>query len=139
MCGGNIRGLCVFPSVRVRVWYAKLRLEQAAEAGSRNTQRGGGGRAVGSGGARGAGRQKAVLRADHAISPEALTDFYTISDNFHRERSAESARAQLDWQCFYRAKKGAMFSRETIWTNAAKMGLEEWYEMYVRPFHSELA
>jgi hypothetical protein len=32
-----------------------------------------------------------------------------------------------------------MFSRETTWTNAAKMGPEEWYEMYVRPFHPELA
>ena len=32
-----------------------------------------------------------------------------------------------------------MFSRDTTLTNAAKMGLEEWYEMYVRPFHPELA
>ena len=33
-----------------------------------------------------------------------------------------------------------MFSRETVWTNAAKMGPEEWYEiMYVSLFHPELA
>ena len=31
-----------------------------------------------------------------------------------------------------------MFSRDNTWTNAAKMGQEEWYEMYVRPFHREL-
>ena len=35
--------------------------------------------------------------------------------------------------------EGPMFSRETVWTNAAKMGPEEWYEMYVSPFHPELA
>ena len=57
----------------------------------------------------------------------------------HGAGSAESAKAQLDWQCFYKAKKGPMFSRETVWTNAAKMGPEEWYEMYVSPFHPELA
>ena len=47
----------------------------------------------------------------------------------HVEGSAESAKEQLDWQCSYKAKKGAMFSRDNIWTNAAKMGQEEWYEM----------
>ena len=38
--------------------------------------------------------------------------------------------------------KGAMFSRDNIWTNAAKMDQEEWYNMFfsiVRPFHRELA
>ena len=39
----------------------------------------------------------------------------------------------------YKAKKGAMFSRDNTWTNAAKMGQEELYEMYVRPFHRELS
>ncbi len=28
---------------------------------------------------------------------------------------------------------------DTTWTNAAKMGPEEWYEMYFTPFHPELA
>ena len=32
-----------------------------------------------------------------------------------------------------------MFSRDNTWTNAVKMGQEEWYKMYVRPFHLELA
>ena len=41
--------------------------------------------------------------------------------------------------CYYKAKKGAMFSRDNTWTNAVKMGQEEWYKMYVRPFHLELA
>ena len=32
-----------------------------------------------------------------------------------------------------------MFSRDNRWTNAAKMGQEEWYKMYVRPaLHSEV-
>ena len=39
----------------------------------------------------------------------------------------------MDWQCFYNAKKGAMFSRDNRWTNAAKMGQEEWYKLNVRP------
>ena len=76
---------------------------------------------------------------DHAGCPEALTDFFIMCDKIHGAGSAESAKAQLDWQCFYKAKKGPMFSRETVWTNAAKMGPEEWYEMYVSPFHPELA
>ena len=45
----------------------------------------------------------------------------------------------VERQCFYKAKKGPMFSRETTWANAAKMGPEEWYKMYVKPFHPELA
>ena len=48
-------------------------------------------------------------------------------------------KAQLHWQYLYKAKKGAMFSRDNTWTNAAKMGQEEWCEMYVRPFHRELS
>ena len=62
-----------------------------------------------------------------------------MCDKIHGEGSAESAKAQLDWQYFNKAKKGTMFSRETTWTNAARMGPEEWYEMYVTPFHPELA
>ena len=38
-------------------------------------------------------------------------------------------KVQLDWQCFYRAKKGAMLSRDSTNTNAAKMGQEEWYKI----------
>jgi hypothetical protein len=77
--------------------------------------------------------------ADHVACPEASTDFFTMCDKIHGEGSAESAKAQLDWKCFYKAKKGTMFSRETTWTNAARMGPEEWYEMCVMPFHPELA
>jgi hypothetical protein len=76
---------------------------------------------------------------DHVACPEALTDFFTMCDKIHGEGSAESSKAQLDWKCFYKAKKGTMFSRETTWTNATRMGPEEWYEMYVTPFHPELA
>ena len=70
---------------------------------------------------------------DHTTCPEALTGLYTMSDKIHGEGSAESAKAQRDWQFFDKAKKGAMFSRVNTWTNAAKMGREEWYEMYVGP------
>ena len=51
----------------------------------------------------------------------------------------KEVKVQLKWQCFYKAKKGTMFSRDNTWTNAAKMGQEEWYERYVRPFHPELS
>ena len=83
--------------------------------------------------------RQALFKADHTACHEALTDFFTMCDKIHGEGSEESAKAQLDWQCFYKAKKGPMFSRETTWANAAKMGPEEWYEMYVKPFHPELA
>ena len=60
------------------------------------------------------------------------------SGKIHGEGSAESAKVQLDWQCFYQpeAEKG---TRDNKWTNAAKMGQGEWYKMYVRPFHPGLA
>ena len=48
-------------------------------------------------------------------------------------------RSSWTGNVFYKAKKGPMFSRDTRWTNATKMGTEEWYKMYVRPFHPELA
>ena len=76
---------------------------------------------------------------DHTACAEALADLFTMCDKIHGAGSAESAKAQLDWQCYYKAKKGSIFSRDTTWTNATKMGPEEWYEMYVRPFHPELA
>ena len=50
---------------------------------------------------------------DHVACPEALTDVFTMCDKIHGEGSAESAKAQLDWQCCYKAKKGTMFSLET--------------------------
>ena len=61
-----------------------------------------------------------------------------MCDKIHGEGSAESAKVQWHWQWFYKAKKGAMFSRENTWTYAAKMGQEEWNEMYVNPFHRQL-
>ena len=48
-------------------------------------------------------------------------------------------KAQLHWHYFYKAEKGAMFSRDNTWTNAAKVGQEERYEMRVNPFHRELS
>ena len=62
-----------------------------------------------------------------------------MCDKIHGEGSAEYAKAELHWQCFNKAKKGVMFSRDNTWTSAAKMGQEELYEMYVRPFHRELS
>ena len=66
---------------------------------------------------------------DHTACPEALADLFTMCDKIHGAGSAGSAKAQLDWQCYYKAKKGAMFARDTTWTNASQMGPEEWYEM----------
>ena len=45
----------------------------------------------------------------------------------------------MHWHYFYKAEKGAMFSRDNTWTNAAKVGQEERYEMRVNPFHRELS
>ena len=52
--------------------------------------------------------------AYHTTCPEALTDLFTMCDKFHGHTihgkgSAESAKAQLDWQCFYKSRKGSMF------------------------------
>ena len=47
-------------------------------------------------------------------------------DKIHGEGNAESAKAHFGLAIFYKAKKGAMFSRDNRWTNAAKMGQEEW-------------
>ena len=32
-----------------------------------------------------------------------------------------------------------ILQNETVWANAAKMPPEAWYEMYVKPWHPELA
>ncbi len=66
-------------------------------------------------------------------------DLFTMWDKIHGVGSAESAKAQLDWQCYYNVKKGSIFSRDKTWTNATKMGPQEWYEMYVRPLYPDLA
>ena len=66
------------------------------------------------------------------------TDLYS-SDKIHGEGSAKSTKVQLNWQFFYKAKKGTMFSKDSTWSNAAKMGQEEWYKMHGRPFHGELS
>ncbi len=70
--------------------------------------------------------------------PRLWQTFFTMRNKIHSEGSAESAKAQLDWKRFYKAKKGPHLTRHHL-ENAAKMGPEEWYEMYVRPFHPELA
>jgi hypothetical protein len=69
---------------------------------------------------------------------EALSDLFFMRDNVHGAGSAASAKAQLDWSCAYKAKAGIL-QNETVWANAAKMGPEAWYEMYVKPWHPELA
>ena len=42
------------------------------------------------------------------------------------------------WSCAYKAKAGIL-QNETVRANAAKMPPESWYEMYVKPWHPELA
>ena len=59
-------------------------------------------------------------------------------DKVHGAGSAASDKAQLDWSCANKAKTGFL-QNETVWTNAAKMAPEAWYEMYVKPWHPELA
>jgi hypothetical protein len=62
-----------------------------------------------------------------------------MCDRIHGAGSAESAKAQLDWHCYYKAKKGTFFSMEAAWQNAVQMPAEEWFKLYVRPYHPELA
>ena len=61
-----------------------------------------------------------------------------MCDKVHGAGSQESGKAQLDWSCAYKAKAGIL-QNETVWANAAKMPPEAWYEMYVKPWHPELA
>ena len=56
----------------------------------------------------------------------------------HGAGTAASAKAQLDWHCSYKGKTG-IFVNDTLWTNAARMAPEQWYEMYVKAWHPELA
>ena len=35
--------------------------------------------------------------------------------------------------------KAGILQNETVWANAAKLPPEAWYEMYVKPWHPELA
>ena len=46
--------------------------------------------------------------------------------------------AQLDWSYAYK-EKAIILQNETVCANAAKMPPEAWYEMYVKPWHPELA
>ena len=55
-----------------------------------------------------------------------------------KEEGAASKSDQLDWSCASKAKAGVL-QNETVWANAAKMPPEAWYEMYVKPWHPELA
>ena len=52
----------------------------------------------------------------------------------HWAGSPAQAKAQLDWSCAYKAKAGIL-QKETVWVNTAKMHLEVWYEIYVKPWH----
>ena len=60
-----------------------------------------------------------------------LTNLYTMSNKFHGEGNAESAKVHLDWQ-FFTSQRKEQCSRDNTWTNAAELGQEEWYKMYVR-------
>ena len=56
----------------------------------------------------------------------------------HVAESVASAKAQLDWHCSFKSKTG-IFLNNTLRTNTATMLSEQWYELYVIPWHSELA
>ena len=67
-----------------------------------------------------------------------MKDFYDLCNLVHGAGSAAAAKAQLDWNCSYKTKAGIL-QNEAVWVNAAKMPPEAWYEMYVKPWHPELA
>ena len=57
---------------------------------------------------------------------------------YQKNRLKLLGKAQVDWSCAYKAKAGIL-QNETVWANASKMPTEAWYEMYVKPWHPELA
>ena len=61
-----------------------------------------------------------------------------MCDKVHGAGSQASAKAQRDWSCAYKEKAGIL-QNETVWANAAKMPPEAWHQMYVKPWHPELA
>ena len=69
--------------------------------------------------------------------PEALQDLFCLCDKVHEAGSQESGKAQLNWSCAHKAKAGIL-QNKTVWAYA-KMPPEAWYEMYVKPWHPELA
>ena len=75
---------------------------------------------------------------DDSACPEALQDLFCMCDKVHGAGSQESGKAQLDWSCAYKAKAGIL-QNETTWANAAKMPPEARHEMYVKPWHPQLA
>ena len=69
---------------------------------------------------------------------EALSDLLYMCDKVHGAGSAASATSQLDWSCACKAKAGIL-QKETLWAKAAKRPFEAWYNMYIKPWHPELA
>ena len=59
-------------------------------------------------------------------------------DKVHGAGSAAPAKSLLDWNCAYKEKAGIL-QKETVWAKATKRPFEAWYEMYVKPWHPELA
>ena len=76
--------------------------------------------------------------ADLACSISPMSGLVCMCDRMHGAGSAASPKAQLDWSCAYKAKAGIL-QNEDVWANAANMGLEAWFEMYLMPLHPELA
>ena len=79
-----------------------------------------------------------LVSHNHSACPEALQDLFCMCDKVHGARSQESGKAQPDWSCAYKAKAGIL-QNKTVWANAANIPPEAWYEMYVKPWHPELA
>ena len=61
-----------------------------------------------------------------------------MCDKVHQAGSAASAILQLDWSCACKAK-ARILQKETVWAKAAKRPFKAWCEMYVKPWHQELA
>ena len=67
-------------------------------------------------------------------------DLYTMRDKIHGEWICKGAVGQAMTPQLQGKERSNVLKRQHMdELNAAKMGQEEWYKMYFRPFHLELA
>ena len=78
------------------------------------------------------------MNLKRSFSYEALSDLFNVCHNVHGAGSAASAKSQLNWSCACKAK-ARILQKKTVLAKAAKRPFEAWYEMYVKPWHPELA
>ena len=71
---------------------------------------------------------------NHTTCPEALTDLYTVCEKL----TGKGCKGAVGLQ--FKERSNVLKRQHMVnAANSAKMGQKEWYKMYVRLFHRELA